>query len=312
MAYLGIDVSKNTLDCCLFVNNKEHFFKIDNSKTGFSELLKFIRPHKRKLHVCLESTANYWRPLADFLHKKKYKISVENPVKIFYFAKATLARAKTDKKDAGLIARYCEAMNPRLYEPVPPDILKLKALINILKFFKDKKLSDELKLKDAHPEIKILLKNNLKHWSNQILVINSQLKTFFKQRPELNEQMRRLQTIPAVGFQTAALLLSILSSHQFENSAKFVAFLGLNPRHRESGVSLKGSAHISRIGNPAYRAALYMPAMCAYSHNLYPDFIKNLKDRHKTPKIIVVAIMRKLAVYAFTIFKNSCVFERKT
>jgi len=36
------------------------------------------------------------------------------------FGQSELSRTKTDKADAALIARYCSAMQPRLWEPPSP------------------------------------------------------------------------------------------------------------------------------------------------------------------------------------------------
>jgi transposase len=48
--------------------------------------------------------------LANFLVAKGYSVSVVNPAKIKAYAKSELSRAKTDKADAKLIARYARSI----------------------------------------------------------------------------------------------------------------------------------------------------------------------------------------------------------
>lgn len=310
MAYLGIDVSKKTLDCCLLIDLEEVFFKVDNDEKGFYIILDKIKQYK-KIHICLEATSSYWLELVDFFYDREFKISVENPAKIFYFAKAVLARAKTDKKDAGLIAKYCQTMQPALYIPVSEEIVKLRKLVDILKTIKVKKTSEEVRLEAASAEIKTLIESNIDFYDKQILNINQMFKDFFLDYPFWGEKRKKLESVPGVGFQTASILLSILASHHFLNSAKFVAFLGLNPKLKQSGTSVRSKERISKMGKSFYRSALFMPAMAAYSHNFYPSFIKKMKDKNKPTKIIIVGLMRKIAVYAFTVFSSDCKFELK-
>jgi len=45
------------------------------------------------------------------------------------FAQSELLRTKNDKVDAGLIARFCVAMNPGTWTPPPPEIRRLQSLV---------------------------------------------------------------------------------------------------------------------------------------------------------------------------------------
>ena len=60
----------------------------------------------------MEATGIYGEALAEHLFDARLTISVVNPARIKGFAKSELLRSKTDKIDAGLIARFCYAMQP--------------------------------------------------------------------------------------------------------------------------------------------------------------------------------------------------------
>ena len=47
-----------------------------------------------------------------------------------------------------------------------------------------------------------------------------------------------------------------------------------------------------------------MPAMVAYRIKAFPDFIARLESKNKPKKVIIAAIMRKLAVIAYHVHKK--------
>lgn len=78
--YLGIDVSKLTIDCCLIADGQNHQKKFQNNEGGFEQLTKWLQSHKvtDKLHCVCEATGTYYEALAEYLHHR-YIITVENP-----------------------------------------------------------------------------------------------------------------------------------------------------------------------------------------------------------------------------------------
>jgi len=83
------------------------------------------------------------------------------------------------------------------------------------------------------------------------------------------------------------------------------AYAGLAPSERQSGTSVLGKTRICKTGNGSLRRDLYMPAVVATRHNvILRAFADRLKENGKPPKVIVIAVMRKLVVLAFTILKR--------
>src|SRR5690606_462623 len=110
---VGIDVSKLKFDVCLLKGQVEKFETFSNDSAGFLELEKWLKKNKVKtVEACMESTGPYWQELAEYLHNAGNIVSVVNPTKIKGFRQSELKRSKTDKIDAGLIARYYRALKP--------------------------------------------------------------------------------------------------------------------------------------------------------------------------------------------------------
>ncbi len=51
MTYVGIDVSKKTLDCCVLDTDNELYLKVQNSQAGYDELMSLLALYD-DVHVC--------------------------------------------------------------------------------------------------------------------------------------------------------------------------------------------------------------------------------------------------------------------
>ncbi|MDR1235469.1 MAG: transposase [Holosporaceae bacterium] len=116
-----------------------------------------------------------------------------------------------------------------------------------------------------------------------------------------------------VGAKTASVILAnMLDVNLFENVKQFAAFIGVTPSHFQSGMSVNGKSHISRLGSAKIRKTLHMSAIVVKNHNPhFADFVKKLEARGKCAKAIIIAIMRKLMHIFFGILKNNSPFDEK-
>ncbi len=57
---------------------------------------------------------------------------VVNPAQIKGFGQSELTRTKTDKADSKLIARFCQAINPQLWKPIPINVRELRSFVKRL------------------------------------------------------------------------------------------------------------------------------------------------------------------------------------
>jgi transposase len=110
-------------------------------------------------------------------------------------------------------------------------------------------------------------------------------------------EIRRLMTVPGVNLICAASFIAAVGNpNRFLTSRKLVAYLGLDPRVKQSGEGPARSGRISKRGSPAARWALVEAAWTAV---LQPGplhgFYERTKNRRGHGKAIV-ATARKLAV----------------
>jgi transposase len=124
--FTGIDVSKQTIDCSITVDNGKIITKkLSNNSKGFEKLLNYL---PEDATVGMEVSGPYYIQLATYLYEKGVKVSVVNPLIIRRFCQMRMIRAKTDKKDASMIREFGISEKPSSWEPDEPSITKLKQL----------------------------------------------------------------------------------------------------------------------------------------------------------------------------------------
>jgi transposase len=108
LLYVRIDVSKEKFDACGIDESGEKIFlvSLDMNRKGFEDLLRKLPYTNADLLFGMESTASYHIPLFSYLTAKGYQVAIVNPLLIANFAKRSLRKTKTDKKDALTIAQF--------------------------------------------------------------------------------------------------------------------------------------------------------------------------------------------------------------
>jgi len=134
MVTMGIDISKLKFDAMLLLDEKKEKHKtFSNDPKGFEEMAVWVKSLEvSEVHACLEATGSYGEKLSFFLHQQGFKVSVVNPTRIKAYARSEGIRAKTDKVDSGVIARFCKAQSPSLWTPPSLENQQLKDLYRCL------------------------------------------------------------------------------------------------------------------------------------------------------------------------------------
>lgn len=310
---IGVDIAKQKFDAARLCENKYRHKKFDNTPQGFAAFLVWLTSFgDSSPWICMEATGAYSIPLAEFLVEQGYRVSVVNPAKIHAFAKSELSRAKTDKADAKLIARYGLSMKPTPWTPPPRAIRELQALLNRVEHLLEMQQMERNRRDTADPVILDSLNVVLDALQQQLAATRQRIKTLIDHEPDLKQRCDLLESIPGIGPAASAYLLTMLSTHHgFSTAKQVVAYVGLAPRLQESGQWV-GKTRISKTGDPALRKALYLPALTAWRYNpIIRAFCQRLKANGKNGKAIACAAMRKLIHLAFAILHSGQPFNAK-
>jgi len=304
---LGIDVAKQRIEVALLVDAKVRNRSFKNTPDGFESLALWLRKMGiERVHACLEATGNYGEDLAIYLHEAGHTVSVVNPARIKGFAQSELIRTKTDKVDAGIIARFCLVMKPGSWTPPSHEIRSLRALVRRVDSLIGMRTQEKNRLGTAHESVIPLIKEHIDYLDKEIENIRHQIADLIDRDPTLRQKKDLLVSIPGIGKATIAVILSELDKlEKFKNVREVVAFIGLAPKETLSGSSIKGKPRLCKAGNARLRKALYMPALVSIQCNpLMITFYNRLKEKGKNGKVIVCAIMRKLVHIIFGILKS--------
>jgi transposase len=311
-AFLGIDIAKKKFDAALLRNGKFKTKVFDNSPTGFNTLTTWLKDlDVSKVHICMEATGCFYESLALFLSGSEYLVSVINPFQIKSFGESMLSRTKTDKADARVIAKFCEALIPPQWQPDPPEIRALRDLGRRRDALINMRTQEMNRDSVENPRVISSIQSIVAILEEEIEQISRLIKEHINNNPDLKCKSDLLRTIPGVGDVTIEAILSEVNGFdKFKSATQVVAYMGLSPREKTSGSSVRGKAHICKTGNTRLRKVLFMPAMVAIQHNpAVKALYDRLKSKSKNGFIIACACMRKLMHIIFGVIKNNKPFD---
>jgi transposase len=311
-ANLGIDIAKKKFDVALFRNGKYKHKSFENGPSGFDSLVSWLKQHDVvTLHACLEATGSYGDALAKFLFQADHVVSVVNPSRIKAFGQMELLRTKTDKTDAKLIARFCEKMNPPAWHPDPPEIEHLRALGRRRDALVCMRTQELNRSGVTDSSVNESIQTVTSFLEDEIKKISALIKEHINKNQGLKKKRDLLKSIPGVGDVTLEAILSEANGFEgFDTVEKVVAYMGLSPKAKDSGTSVKGKPSICKMGSARLRKILYMPALSAIQHNPPVNALyKRLKAKSKNGMIIACACMKKLVHIIYGVIKNGVPFN---
>jgi len=309
---LGIDIAKHKFDVALMRHGKCKNKVFSNDPAGFTALNHWLNAHQvTALHACMEATGVYWEALATYLADSGHIVSVVNPAQIAAYAKSTLQRGKTDVQDAYLIARFCERERPPVWQPAPVNQRVLLQLVRQLQHLSESYRTEQNRLGTSTGDVHASIADTMAFLGEQIKQLSLKIDQHIDQDPDLKHNKALLDSIPGVGDKTAPWLLAYLGEgNRFGRGKQAAAFAGLTPRPWQSGSSIHGKSRISKTGHSDLRKILFMPALATYGRRkAFLPFIERMKANGKTPKEIVVALMRKLITIAQAVLRTQTPFN---
>lgn len=316
---VGVDVGKASFDVAVPLKPGKFRTraKLTNDPRGFAAFDHWLQAHAPDAPVFMEATGIYHEALAEHLVEQGRVVYVMNPAQVKAFGASQLSRTKTDRTDAKLIARFgvAQLATPerlRPWQPLSPAQRTLRALLRRLDDLKTMQQMELNRLDVAGAPVRASIERMIAMLRDQIRTLEQAIAEHIDQDPDLRGRRDLLESIPGIGPVTSAWLLAQLGDGgQFHDARQVVAFAGLNPRLSESG-RYRGRTRISKVGDSALRAKLYLPAMTARRTNpVLKAFAQRLSERGKPFKVVMCALMRKLLHIAWGVLKNGQPFDPK-
>ena len=316
MDIVGIDISKVKFDAALLLGERVRHAAFSNTEAGFEQLLTWLAKHRLDptipLHACMEATGNWGLELADFLHTKQVRVSIVNPARIKAYGDSELARNKTDKLDAGLIGRFYRAHVPSAWVPAAPHLRELRELVRRCDALKSARVQELNRQKSgfASPAVARSIAAHIDWLGEQIEAVMDEVRHLIAADPALSKNLELVRSITGFGEVSATILLAELPNIADFTPKALAAFVGLSPSDHSSGTSVRSPGKISRIGTERLRSTLYMCALSAKRNNKpLAAFVARMSAAGKPPKVILIAVARKLLVYAHAVIRTQKAFD---
>jgi len=297
---VGIDVGQAKLDVGLV--NEKRVREWANDEEGRAGLGDWVVGQEATL-VVVEASGGYEAAIVSELMERGVAVALVNPTRVRAFARAEGILAKTDKIDARVIARFGATMKPQARARREQGQVQLNEQITRRRQGVLMLTAEKNRLHPASPAMQAHIASHIAWLQAEIKALEQQISQAIKANPEWTETTKRVESVPGIGFITAATLVADLPELGQLNRQKIAALVGVAPFNHESGKH-RGKRRIFG-GRTSVRSVLYMATLSAIKHNpVIKEFYQRLLDKGKLKKVALTACMRKLLVILNTMLKS--------
>jgi transposase len=320
--FIGIDVSKDTLDICVYLNGNQFFFEIKNKEKDICDFFdKELPKDIGNAFVCIENTGKYSWKLMHIIPKLDCLFYVVNPLHLK--RSLGLIRGKSDKIDASRIALFIKKNHQELQPFIErrEQIESLQVLLSERKHRVKMKAQLQTKNKDLDNLANLKLKSTIKHQNNlmirrlgkQIALFEQQIKELIKQDETLKNINKQMLSIPGVGQITSWNM--IVKTNEFKSITeprKMACYCGVAPFQNTSGTSVFGRNRVSLMADKDMKKLLHLGAMSAIrlKNDLRAYYIRKV-GQGKNKMAVLNAVRNKIIHLIFAIVKSGNLYQNR-
>jgi transposase len=318
--FIGIDVSKKTLDITVLKNNQKVLFKqIENSVKHLKAFLNELKSEGVIISeslICMEHTGIYCTPSIELAEKMHLNLWLENATQIKL--SIGMQRGKNDKVDSERIAEYAFRNQDKalLRQPERAAMKKLKEL-NLARtrlMVMSKSLQTMSKEKDHYGSKKTFsahFKFTLKAMKEDLQKVENEIKSTVQSDERLKELFSIVQSVKGIG--PVVTLNMILTTNEFKDITdpkKYACYAGVAPFEHSSGTSVRKRTHVSRKANMRIKSILHMAALVAIQSNKeITEFYERKIKQGKAKMNVINAVRNKLIHRVFACVRDNRKYE---
>ncbi len=243
--------------------------------------------------IVLEATGGVERDLVADLLEAGLPVAVVNPRQVREFARASGKRAKTDRLDAHMLARFGLALQPAPRAPLDAAADDLQALLARRRQLQSMLIAERNRLTRARAVAQPSIAAVVAVLQAQVAELDGELRTRVASDARWQAAQTLLCTVPGVGLVVSATLLGELPELGLLTRQQVASLVGVAPWNRDSGRT-QGRRQ-TWGGRRSVRGALYMGTLVATRCNrVIRAFYQRLLAAGKPKKVALIACMRKL------------------
>jgi len=323
--FIGIDVSKLTLDITAVVDGKDvGYLLMKNSSREFNKglagFLKRLGLEFEDSVFCMEFSGIYTYPLVKWLGSKNARIWMESGIQIN--RSSGFQRGKSDKTDSLRIAMYAyeNRHKMKLWLSPRPVIKHIAALLaqrsRLMKC--RKQLMTAVNEQSGFVE-KVILTEITRYNQKAVKALDKQIDEIEKSIKQLvreDENLARLEklvcSVDGIGFIIGINIIVTTNEFiNFKDPRKYACYSGVVPFEHSSGTSVRGKNRISHMANKDIKTLLHMASMAAIQHNTeLRDYYQSKIMKGKNKMSIINAVRNKLIHRIFACVNQNRIFEK--
>jgi transposase len=325
--YVGIDVSKATLDFAVFTGGKIiHQLHCENNKKGIGKAIKELRQLEDFAMTtslfCMEYTGIYNNHLLEYLLSCKSHIWLETALQIKQ--SQGMKRGKTDSIDAARIAEYAfiHKHKMRLWTPPRKEVKRLRTLITM----RDRLVSSLKELKTPVKENTLfmdkeitqmeasLMKSSIATMEKTVEKIEREIQELIKKDASLKQLFDLMTSVPGVGTIVAInIIVATDEFKKFDDPNKFSCYAGVVPFDHRSGSSIRGKSKVSHLANKKIKTLLHLAAMSAITvKGEIQAYYRRKVAEGKNKMSVINAIRNKLIHRIFAVIKRLTPYQKNS
>jgi len=325
---LGIDVSKDKLDCNLSYINEYQEVKtkasrrFNNSSAGTRNLIIWTKRHWKEvapLIVVMEATGVYHENVAFSLDDNSIDIAVVLPNKAKKYMESLGYKSKNDTIDAQGLARMgAERSLPKWQRPIK-SIYMLRSLCREHASLQDELTEirnqmhalDHAYMKDDRCYKRLEAK--LKFIQKQEKINKKDIEKTIKNDKGLSTKVDNITAIKGVGLISVATVIGETNGFaQVEKQGQLVSYAGYDVVEKQSG-KRQSKTRISKKGNSHIRRVLHFPALnvVRYGTGPFASFHQRLMNNGKLKMQAYTAVQKKLLVIMWALWRKNEKFDPK-
>lgn len=302
--FFGVDVAKVDLVCAH--HGHPAIETVQNQAKPIDDWLASLPEGSA---IAVESTGGLERLLVTRAVSRGIPVFLVDARKTRNFAIAIGRRGKTDPIDAASLAHFLAVMHAQLhvYRPPTPEQEQIDQLLRshaqLVRF--QTSLRQSLRgLKELSKDARKVLASV----SGMLGKIQSRLRLLRRSQPKLDELTSRLDELPGVGPHVGIALGNLLQRVSFPGADQAVAFVGLDPRPRDSGKH-RGKRKLSKQGPAELRRLLFLAGMAARKTKVFKHLYESYIQRGLASTEAIVILARRILRIAWALATNGQHFD---
>lgn len=320
--FIGIDISKKTLDVVLYSSSKKHsdeetYLKVSNDSDGFKEIFSWLKKKRitsRELVIGMENMGIYGFDLRLYLESKQVDYCAFMPLDLKL--SLGLIRGKNDKVDAERIAYYTWLHRDELHYSRLSDssILRLQELAAERKRFVKQLAEYESLLTESKDRSKTASYNRAEKaktfLEEEIKEVEKEMQETIERDPVLLKNYALLLSIKGIGSVNAISTIVHTNNFEgFETARQYACYLGIAPFEHTSGTTIKGKPKVSHIGAKLLKADLSQAAKSAvvWDREMKMYYERKIKEG-KAYGVVLNAVKFKLVCRMFAVVRRGTPF----